>query len=129
MAAAREAGESLEDAAGITIVPGVELTHIPPPLIPGMIARARELVARRMRVDWRAAVRADGNPYKRDFKRGSTETALGDLVRAYRDHGSRSIRTEVWNGLRTDIEALAKELPGIHPRLRKYMKRLARRIG
>jgi putative hydrolase len=45
IAAARIASDELEKAAGITIVPGVELTHIPPALIPDMVRRSRDLGA------------------------------------------------------------------------------------
>ncbi len=36
----------LSESNGITVVPGIELTHIPPPLIDGLVKRARELGAR-----------------------------------------------------------------------------------
>ena len=37
--------EGNENYAGLRIVPGCELTHVPPPLIPDLIYRARELGA------------------------------------------------------------------------------------
>ncbi|MDR2339784.1 MAG: histidinol phosphate phosphatase domain-containing protein [Deltaproteobacteria bacterium] len=41
-----KAAKSLRGAyPGFRVVPGVEITHVPPPLIPGLIRRARELGA------------------------------------------------------------------------------------
>jgi histidinol phosphatase-like PHP family hydrolase len=44
--AALEASAVLEAHCGIAVVPGVELTHIPPPVIPEMVSRARKIGAR-----------------------------------------------------------------------------------
>jgi hypothetical protein len=97
--------------------------------LPADIERARALVLRRMRADWRVAVRGRGNPYKRDLKRNATSTALGDLVRVARLEGAGAVRPEVFSGLGEEIEALAEDLPGTHPFLRKSMRKLARRVG
>ncbi|MDR1081487.1 MAG: histidinol phosphate phosphatase domain-containing protein, partial [Deltaproteobacteria bacterium] len=45
-AAAAAAGPLSEAYPGFTVIPGCELTHVPPSQIPRMIARARELGAR-----------------------------------------------------------------------------------
>jgi hypothetical protein len=93
------------------------------------IAEARALMLRRLRVDWTAAVRSRGNPYKKDYKSRGTRTALGDLVQTYSRERSGISNEAVFEGLDAEIEALAEELPGVHPFLRKYMKRLARKLG
>jgi hypothetical protein len=87
-------------------------------------ARVRELVLLRLRADWRAAVRSDGNPYKRDYRSGSDLTALGELVGLSRT----SARSGLLQGLGSDVLALSKDLPGAHPLLRKYVRRLAQRL-
>jgi hypothetical protein len=92
------------------------------------IDRARDLMLSRLRVDWKAAVRGRGNPYKKDFKLGRSDTALGALVATYLAEQRRMARPDVFAGLGGEIESLARELPGIHPFLRKYLKRLARRM-
>lgn len=92
------------------------------------IRRARQLVLRRMRADWRVAARGRGNPYKKDLKHNGSLTALGDLVRTARLEGGAAC-PEVFDGLGAEIEALARELPGAHPFLRKSMRKLARRVG
>jgi hypothetical protein len=89
---------------------------------------ARALMIRRLEVDWHAAVNGRGNPYKQDLKRNGSETALGELVQTYlRVRPARG--SAVFDGLDRDIEGLAEDLPGTHPFLRKYMKRLARKLG
>ena len=93
------------------------------------VAEARALMLRRLRVDWTAAVRSSGNPYKKDYKGKGTRTALGDLVQTYQRVRPVVSNGTVFEGLDTEIEALAEELPGTHPFLRKYMKRLARKLG
>jgi hypothetical protein len=93
------------------------------------VAAARQLILRRLRVDWRAAVRASGNPYKRDHRNNAAGTALGELVQTYGRERSRLRNPEVFSGLNAEITALAKQLPGAHPLLRKHMKRLARKLA
>jgi hypothetical protein len=93
------------------------------------ILAARSLLLRRLRADWRRAVRVLGNPYKHDLKRGGTQTALGDLVQTFDGVRGEMTRPEVFRGLDIEIVALAEEMPGVHPFLRKSMKRLARRLG
>jgi len=87
-------------------------------------AQVRELVLLRLRADWRAAVRANGNPYKRDYRSGSDLTALGELVGLSRV----SARSELLQGIGSDVLVLSKDLPGPHPLLRKYVRRLAKRL-
>jgi hypothetical protein len=87
-------------------------------------AQVRELVLLRLRADWRAAVRASGNPYKRDYRSGSGLTALGELVSLSR----ASARSDLLQGLGSDVLVLSKDLPGPHPLLRKYVRRLAQRL-
>jgi hypothetical protein len=54
---------------------------------------------------------------------------LGELVRTT-EAGRRSfVSPQVFNGMDRDVEALSDELPGAHPLLRKWMKKLARRLG
>jgi len=93
------------------------------------VAEARALMLRRLRVDWTAAVRSRGNPYKKDYKGKGTRTALGDLVQTYQRERPGVSNGAVFDGLDSEIEAMAEELPGVHPYLRKYMKRLARKLG
>jgi hypothetical protein len=93
------------------------------------ILAARSLLLRRLRADWRRAVRVLGNPYKQDLAQGGAETALGDLVRTYDELRGEVTRPEVFRGLDVEIVALAEQMPGVHPFLRKSMKRLARRLG
>jgi hypothetical protein len=100
-----------------------------PAASPADIAEARELVFRRLRVDWRRAVRARGNPYKRDLKRRTTETALGELVATWRVERTRAAQPDVFTGLGDEIAEFARDLPGMHPFLRRSMKKLARRLG
>jgi hypothetical protein len=90
--------------------------------------RVRDLVLRRLRADWRAAVRANGNPYKHDFRSGGDRTALGELVQLAATIPPASARDDLLAGLSSDVLALAKDLPGPHPLLRKYVNRLARRL-
>ena len=91
-------------------------------------AQVRELVLLRLRADWRAAVRANGNPYKRDYRSGGDLTALGQLVQLWSSLSGLSGRGDLLEGLSADVLTLARDLPGPHPLLRKYVKRLARRL-
>jgi hypothetical protein len=91
-------------------------------------AQVRELLLRRLRADWRAAVHASGNPYKRDYRSGGDLTALGQLVQLSSSSSARSGRADLLEGLSSDVLTLAQDLPGPHPLLRKYVKRLARRL-
>ncbi len=89
------------------------------------LAAARELLMLRLEADWTAAVRARGNPYKNDLKTRGSRTALGDLVQTYRREKNGLARPEVFGGLSSEIMTLARELPGPHPLLRRYVRRLA----
>jgi hypothetical protein len=90
---------------------------------------ARALLMDRLRADWERAAEASGNPYKRDFETGGTTTALGELVRTT-GRGRRSFASpQVFDGLDDDIAALIEDLPGAHPLLRKWMRKLAMRVG
>jgi len=93
------------------------------------IAEARALMLDRMRADWDRACAASGNPYKVDEEEGSAVTALGELVRAVGAARGTLATRDVFAGLGSDISALASNLPGAHPLLRKWMKRLAKRVG
>ncbi len=92
------------------------------------IAQARELMLIRLREDWKVAVIRNGNPYKRDFKRDEARTALGDLVQSYRAEQNRMQRYDVFEGMGREVRTLAANLPGVHPFLRKYVRRLASRL-
>jgi hypothetical protein len=88
------------------------------------IARARELMLYRLREDWKVAAMGSGNPYKRDYREETGETALGDLVRTLEDE--RALRdADVFDGMSGEVLALSRTLPGAHPFLRKYVRRLA----
>jgi hypothetical protein len=93
------------------------------------VAHARSLLLDRMRADWDRAVAMDGNPYKSDFEEGSASTALGELVRVLHAERHAFASRSVFAGAGADIAALADDLPGTHPLLRKWMKRLAKRVG
>lgn len=92
------------------------------------IDRVRQLLLARLRADWRASIEARGNPYKADFRHGSRRTALGDLAQTYLAEKAGFTRPEVFDGLGTDVALLARELPGAHPFLRKYVRKLAREL-
>ena len=95
----------------------------------GDVERARGLMLDRLRADWEHACAADGNPYKRDLESGGTDTALGELAKSV-DAERRSLASRaVFDGLGDQISALADDLPGAHPLLRKWMKKLAKRVG
>jgi hypothetical protein len=89
------------------------------------IATARDLLLERLREDWRVAATGKGNPYKKDLRRGGTRTALGELVELCRRESVSAVRPEVFEGLSSEILQLADVLPGAHPLLRKYVRRLA----
>jgi hypothetical protein len=93
------------------------------------VVDARALMMDRLRADWERAAEASGNPYKRDFETGSTTTVLGELVRTT-GRGRRSFASpQVFDGIGDDIATLIEELPGTHPLLRKWMRKLAARVG
>jgi len=94
----------------------------------GRVATTRELLMARLQADWKAAVARNGNPYKFDYRHGGTTTALGDLVQTYRLQDPAVRRHPVFAGLSKDVLDLADRLPGIHPFLRKYTRRLAREL-
>jgi hypothetical protein len=93
------------------------------------VAEARALFLERMRADWERACAADGNPYKRDVENGSATTALGDLARTIKNERRGFESRDVFQGLGDDITSFAEELPGAHPLLRKWMKKLAKQVG
>jgi len=90
---------------------------------------AYRLLVRRLTADWDAAIKARGNPYKRDRKRNAEETALGRLVAAYRAERDSFANKEVFGNMRAMLLNMAKDLPGWHPFLRKQFRRLAKQIG
>ncbi len=93
------------------------------------VAKAHRLTLDRLRADWQRAVAAGGNPYRDDRKRGGTTTALGDLVRAFQAERATLAEPRVFGDLVPGIEALASDLPGAHPFLRRYLRKLARQMG
>jgi hypothetical protein len=130
-----------DDAQIVTIAPAstnladpdlvtymVELARTPQPSRRD-IADARALMLDRMRADWDRACAVAGNPYKLDAEEGNAATALGELVRAVGAARGTIVSREVFAGLGADISALASDLPGTHPLLRKWMKKLAKRVG
>ncbi len=134
-------GGRLDDAREIRIAPvAADLTN--PDLLDFMIAlagtpkvsrsdvqEARSLMMERLRADWERAAEASGNPYKRDFESAGAETVLGQLVRVTQG-GRRSFASpQVFDGMDGDVAALSDDLPGAHPLLRKWMKKLAKRMG
>ena len=89
---------------------------------------ARALMMERLRADWSRAADASGNPYKRDCEAEGVETVLGQLVHVTQG-GSRSFASpQVFEGLGHAVAVLADDLPGAHPLLRKWMKKLAARM-
>jgi hypothetical protein len=90
---------------------------------------SRGLMMDRLRADWQRATAADGNPYRRDFETGGAETALGELVRVARTGRRSFVSPQVFDGLGSAAMSLADDLPGAHPLLRKWMKKLAQRVG
>ncbi len=134
-------GDTIDDEREIRIAPvATDLSN--PDLLDFMLALAdtpqvsrsdvkdaRELMMDRLRADWERATDASGNPYKRDFEASGTETVLGELVRVT-DGGRRSFASpQVFDGLDDDVAVLCDDLPGAHPMLRKWMKKLAKRLG
>jgi hypothetical protein len=100
-----------------------------PGAAPTDIDAARDLVFQRLRVDWTAAVRADGNPYKQDGRDRGSRTALGELVEAHRRAKDSLRNRAVFDGLDDQIKQLADSLPGVHPLLRRHMKQLSSRLS
>jgi hypothetical protein len=86
------------------------------------------LLITRLREDWKVAVAGRNNPYKFDYRHNTATTALGDLVRTFREQEPAVRDHEVFDGLSTEVLALANSLPGIHPFLRKHMRKLAREL-
>lgn len=91
------------------------------------VRRAQELMLRRLRVDWDRVVEQRQNVYKQDLKNGTERTALGQLVNTYRRTSGQ--RNAVFSNLVPRIEALAKSTPGMHPFLKRSMKKLAREMA
>jgi len=134
-------GDQVDDVREIRIAP-VATDFSNPDLMDFMLALAalpqvsrsdvqdaRALMMERLRADWARTADASGNPYKRDFESEGTETVLGELVHATQG-GHRSFASpQVFDGLDDDIAALSEDLPGAHPLLRKWMKKLAKRVG
>jgi len=94
----------------------------------GRVAATRELLIARLQADWKAAVARNGNPYKFDYRHDGATTALGDLVQTYRLQDPAARRHPVFADLSKDVLRLADRLPGIHPFLRKHLRRLAREL-
>lgn len=95
---------------------------------PGKIALAHDLMLARLREDWKRAVTADGNPYRKDHKENATTTALGELVATYRQFAGEMRRPDVFKELVPLLETESKNLPGWHPILRRHFKKLVSEI-
>jgi hypothetical protein len=93
------------------------------------VRRARDLMMSRMRADWRIAARGRRNPYKKDFKSGAAGTALGELVMTIDRLPAGLSRSDVFAGLGNDLSNISGQLPGAHPFLRKWFRKLAGRIA
>jgi hypothetical protein len=93
------------------------------------ILQAHRLMLDRLRVDWREAIRGWGNPYKKDRRKGTNRTALGDLVQTYHRERDSALRPEVFENLQNEIIELSHGLPGTHPFLRRAMRRLAKDLS
>jgi hypothetical protein len=134
-------GDMVDDQRDIGIAPvATDLSN--PDLLDFMIALAgtaqlsrsdvkdaRALMMERLRADWERAADGSGNPYKRDYEIEGASTVLGQLV-SVTQRGRRSfVSPQVFDGLNREIDALADDLPGAHPLLRKWMKKLAQRVG
>lgn len=132
-------GEQVDDTREVRMAPvATDLGN--PDLLDFMIALARTpqvsrvdvqdsraLMMQRLRADWDRATDSDGNPYKRDYDTEGSETVLGQLVRI-RQNGRSYVSPQVFDGMGRDAAALADHLPGAHPLLRKWMKKLAARM-
>jgi hypothetical protein len=92
------------------------------------VRRAHELMLRRLEADWQRAVRADGNPYKRDLRGGTRSTALGELVASVQAESGRLVNHAVFTDLVPRIDRLSRSLPGSHPFLRRSMRKLGRKL-
>ncbi len=92
------------------------------------VDRARALMLERMKADWRIAARGRSNPYKRDFRSRNDETALGELVMRSAEIRGQVTRPDVLVALGDDLTALSRDLPGAHPFLRKWFRKLAAKI-
>ena len=92
------------------------------------VARARALMVERMKADWRIAARGRSNPYKEDYRNGGSGTALGELVLRSSEMRRSVARPDILVALGDDLTALSRELPGAHPLLRKWFRKLATRI-
>jgi hypothetical protein len=100
-----------------------------PRVSPADVRDARALMMERLRADWERATAESGNPYRNDFETEGTTTVLGELVRTTAG-GRRSFASpQVFVGLDDDIATLIEDLPGAHPLLRKWMRKLAKRVG
>ncbi len=132
-------GERIDDTREVGLAP-VATDLSSPDLLDFMIALARtpsvsshdvrdsrELMMRRLTADWERAAEVGGNPYKRDYDAEGTETVLGQLVRI-RKAGRTYASPQVFDGMDKDVDALAEELPGSHPFLRKWMRKLATQL-
>ena len=89
------------------------------------VAAVRSLLVTRLREDWKVAATGSGNPYRFDYRHGAATTALGDLVRIYLEQDSAARRHDVFAGLSAEVLELAQRLPGSHPFLRSYVRKLA----
>ncbi len=92
------------------------------------VDRARALMLERMKADWRIVARSPRNLYKLDYQERKGETALGELVLRASEVSGTMARPEIFIDLGNDLIALSRELPGVHPFLRKWFRKLVARI-
>jgi len=92
------------------------------------VALLCSLVRRRLELDWRRAAAARGNPYREDAEGGGRRTALGDLVRLAERVGPDAASPEVLHAVAGEARSLQDELPGVHPRLRRWYRQLSLRL-
>ena len=93
------------------------------------IAGARGLLMQRLQADWNVRIEEKGNAYESDLRDGGSRTAVGELVRAYRAEGPKVGDSLAFHGLDEEVGALADRLEGVHPNLRRSMRKLARRLA
>jgi hypothetical protein len=106
----------------------VRLGHDPNP-DPVDVDGARRLLMQRLEADWSARRAEKGNSYRDDATGSGSRTALGELVRAYERDRSVLRGSLAWNGLDDEIRALSDRLEGVHPSLRRWMRKLASRLA
>lgn len=95
---------------------------------PGEVGESQALMLERLALDWRDAVDGSGNPYKKDRSTGTTHTELADLVHTFELHRETLDSPQIFSDLEPRVLALARDLPGVHPLLRRSLRKLARQL-